>query len=389
MSRRIALTVLVPALIGTMVGVGMAAFRPSERQVVGVEESSSPPVPGSDAPSIPPSRSPSPSPTVERIDPLPTPPASPTPSPTPSPEPTATPGPGYDVAAVQQRLTDLKYYVGAIDGKAGPATVSAVMAFQKVNGLGADGVVGPLTQAALDNPVTPTLRGGPGTRIEVELSAQVLYFVQGGELSRIMPVSSGSGQSYTTASGGTARSLTPVGTFTIERRISGVREANLGTLYDPMYFYRGWAIHGSNSVPAYPASHGCVRLTRSDALWLFDRAPVGTAVSLYGGTHVFTPGSGAAGTDTPAGDTPADTPPAETPAPPPPPTTPPPAPAPTTPPPTTPPATPPPTEETPPTETPPTTPAPTAPEATTPAPEATTPAPAATPTDLEPTATGT
>ncbi|HUH07664.1 MAG TPA: L,D-transpeptidase family protein, partial [Egibacteraceae bacterium] len=88
------------------------------------------------------------------------------------------------------------------------------------------------------------------------------------------------------------------------RHIRGVREADLGTLYDPMYFYRGWAIHGSNSVPAYPASHGCVRVTRGDALWLFDRAPLGTTVVIYGGTHVFTAGSTAPGTDNPAGDTP-------------------------------------------------------------------------------------
>jgi hypothetical protein len=37
-----------------------------------------------------------------------------------------------------------------------------------------------------------------------------------------------------------------------------VREADLGTLYDPQYFYRGWAIHGSNSVPAVrPATAAC------------------------------------------------------------------------------------------------------------------------------------
>jgi len=112
------------------------------------------------------------------------------------------------------------------------------------------------------------------------------------------------------------RSLTPTGTYRIERHIRGVREADLGTLYDPMYFYRGWAIHGSNSVPAYPASHGCVRVTRADAIWLFDRATIGMQVSLYGGTHTFGQGDAAeAGTSTPAGDTAQDTAPAASPAP--------------------------------------------------------------------------
>ncbi len=301
MSRRLMLFLLVPALVGTMTGVGLAArdwdpFAGSSTILA-------------DATGATPSVAPTPTATAtSEPAPTPTPEATPAavatvdPLPVPTDEPTDD-GAAYDVAAVQQQLTDLRYYVGAVDGEPGGQTTSAVMGFQKVNGLVADGVVGPQTLAALENPAPVQLQGGPGNRIEVDLSKQVLYFVQGGELQRIMPVSSGSGETYATSGGGTARSLTPVGAYTIERRIRGERNAALGTLYDPMYFYRGWAIHGSNSVPAYPASHGCVRVTRADAIWLFDRAPDGTAVILYGGTHTFTAGSGAAGTDTPAGDT--------------------------------------------------------------------------------------
>jgi peptidoglycan hydrolase-like protein with peptidoglycan-binding domain len=300
MSRRLLLFLLVPALVGTMTGVGLAArdwdpFAGSATVLADATGRATPSV--APTPTITATPEPTPTPevipvAVATVDPLPVPTAEP-----------ADDGPGYDVAAVQRQLTDLRYYVGAVDGEPGGQTTSAVMAFQKVNGLVADGVVGPQTLAALESPAPVQLQGGAGNRIEVDLSKQVLYFVQGGELQRIMPVSSGSGETYATAAGGTARSLTPVGTYTIERRIRGERNAALGTLYDPMYFYRGWAIHGSNSVPAYPASHGCVRLTRADAIWLFDRAPNGIAVILYGGTHTFTAGSGAAGTDTPAGDT--------------------------------------------------------------------------------------
>ena len=212
----------------------------------------------------------------------------------------------FDVEKVQEQLRDLKYYIGAIDGEAGSAFASSVMAFQKVQGIGADGAVGPATLKALKSPKQPSLQGGSANRIEVDLTKQVMYYVEGGALTRIMPVSSGSGSTYSTASGGTARSLTPVGTYAVQRKISGIREAELGSLYDPMYFYQGWAIHGSNSVPAYPASHGCIRVTRSDALWLFPRVPVGFQVKIYGGTHVFSAGSSAPGTANPAGDTGAD-----------------------------------------------------------------------------------
>ncbi|MPZ88894.1 MAG: L,D-transpeptidase family protein [Nitriliruptorales bacterium] len=218
-----------------------------------------------------------------------------------------------EVTAAQERLTELRYYVGPIDGQEGPQLQSAVMAFQKVNGLGADGVLGPATIAALEAPQHPALRGGEANRVEVDLDIQVLYLVKDGQLERILPVSSGNGGSYRTSGGGIAHSLTPVGSYRVERRILGVRNAELGTLYDPLYFYRGWAIHGSNSVPAHPASHGCIRVTRSDATWLFDRVPNGTQVLLYGGVHVFSAGSDAPGTDTPAGDLPGETPPAPNP----------------------------------------------------------------------------
>lgn len=35
-----------------------------------------------------------------------------------------------------------------------------------------------------------------------------------------------------------------------------------------MHYYRGYALHGSNVVPGYRASHGCVRMFIEDARWL-------------------------------------------------------------------------------------------------------------------------
>ena len=237
------------------------------------------------------------------------------PSPSASPSPRKPALPTYDVKAVQTQLASLHYYIGAIDGERGRQFHSAVMAFQKVQGIGADGIVGKATLAALKTPKSPTLKASsPAERVEVDLTKQVLYVVKGGAITRILPVSSGNGETYRQKSGRKAKALSPVGWYTIQRRIVGVREADLGTLYDPQYFYRGWAIHGSNSVPPWPASHGCIRVTRSDAKYLLGALHVGISVYVYGGRYTFTAGSSAPGTDNPTGDTAADAPASPTPA---------------------------------------------------------------------------
>ena len=52
---------------------------------------------------------------------------------------------GYDVYFLQSHLKALGYYSGALDGKFGTATASAVKALQKAHAITVDGVVGPKT----------------------------------------------------------------------------------------------------------------------------------------------------------------------------------------------------------------------------------------------------
>lgn len=56
---------------------------------------------------------------------------------------------GGEVKEVQRRLKQWGYYKGSVDGVFGSGTKKAVIAFQKKNGLTADGVVGKATYAAL------------------------------------------------------------------------------------------------------------------------------------------------------------------------------------------------------------------------------------------------
>ncbi len=192
----------------------------------------------------------------------------------------------------QERLIELGYLVGAADGELGQQTRSAIMAFQAVQGLGVDGALGPQTFAALEgSPKQPTLRGGPSTRIEVDMDLQVLHLVEGDRRVTTMKASTGRGGTFESQDGQVLRAETPVGTFPIGRRIAGEKPSSygIGSMWDPMYFHGPWAIHGSPNVPAGPASSGCVRIAMADGRWLFERVPNGTPVVLYGGTHVFTP----------------------------------------------------------------------------------------------------
>lgn len=56
---------------------------------------------------------------------------------------------GSEVTQIQTRLKEWGYYDGAVDGIFGTQTRNAVIKFQKANGLGADGIVGSKTLAAI------------------------------------------------------------------------------------------------------------------------------------------------------------------------------------------------------------------------------------------------
>ena len=69
-----------------------------------------------------------------------------------TPEPTAVPTPTPDTTstrAVQQRLQELGYYSGIVDGISGPGTKKAILLFQQQHGLSADGVYGRATASVL------------------------------------------------------------------------------------------------------------------------------------------------------------------------------------------------------------------------------------------------
>jgi PKD repeat protein len=178
---------------------------------------------------------------------------------------------GVVVAQLGHALRRLHYavpYGRSFDGR----MLDAVYAFQKVQGLPRTGFVGARVWRALAGARTPVPRyARPGSHLEVNKARQVLYVVRGSRVALIVPVSTA----------GIPGHFTPVGRFSIYRKVLGFDPSPLGTLFDPMYFTGGYAIHGNPSVPPYPASHGCIRVPMWVAPHLYATNPYGETVFVY------------------------------------------------------------------------------------------------------------
>ncbi len=175
------------------------------------------------------------------------------------------------------------YWLGEADGRYGDLTVQAVTAFQKVHGMKRDGIAGPAVAAALESVTHPGAGRGGTDLIEIDKRLQVLYIVRGGDVKWVLNVSTGTDKPYR-VNGRTELADTPVGQWGVTRAHDGVKVGELGAIYRPRYFHRdGIAVHGYGSVPAVPASHGCVRVSKPamDWIWSADLMPIGTAVWVY------------------------------------------------------------------------------------------------------------
>jgi N-acetylmuramoyl-L-alanine amidase len=173
--------------------------------------------------------------------------------------------------ALQERLVALGYWLGIPTGTFGDSTHHAVVALQKTANITPDGVVGPVTQSALDRGIRPDPQSGSGRVIEIDRTRQILLLVQSGSLEWVFDTSTGR-----------SGFATPLGHFEIYAELDGYDPVGA---YRPKYFNRDGelAIHGYTSVPPYPFSHGCARVTikAMDWLWAQGDVPIGTPVWVY------------------------------------------------------------------------------------------------------------
>jgi len=172
------------------------------------------------------------------------------------------------VALLQQRLAAIGYatpQTGAYDA----ATERAVLAFRKVNGMPR---ITTLTPFVVDR----VLRGAGGFKVrypqhgrhvEAHLGWQVLALIDRGRVVR----------AYTTSSGKPS-TPTVLGSFRFYMREPGT---NSHGMVDSTYFIRGYAIHGYYDVPAYAASHGCLRVPIPDAFAIYAWVHLGDQIDVY------------------------------------------------------------------------------------------------------------
>jgi hypothetical protein len=189
----------------------------------------------------------------------------------PAPPPPSAPVAG--LLAAQRKLAALGFLLGSnVDGQNGPQTQTAVLAFQKWEGLDRDGVLGPKTLAALATArhPAPITKGPPGKRAEVLLDRQVALAIDNNAVVRVIPVSTGK-----------PSTPTPPGDFKVYAKIAKWWSTPFREwLLWAVPFNGGVAFHEFAEVPTYPASHGCVRQLETTAQWMYDFSVVGMPVKV-------------------------------------------------------------------------------------------------------------
>ncbi len=187
--------------------------------------------------------------------------------------------PGYDreasapcrIIAAGATVRKVQAIVGVTqDGVLGPRTCEAIKTYQCTKNLTVDGVVGPITWGVMQGDPAPR-----GTRICASLTRQSLWVTKDGT------------RTYTAArmrSGDPRLSnsaTTATGNFEVYWKDKDHVSSVFGSpMPYSMFFHGGQAIHGSTF--SLPGSHGCINVTMDDARRLWNKAPVGTPVSIWG-----------------------------------------------------------------------------------------------------------
>jgi L,D-transpeptidase-like protein len=163
---------------------------------------------------------------------------------------------GRFVQLIQQRLAALHFYIpqsGVYDGGTG----LALDAYHRLLGHGVSQSLDSATITDLLNGVGQFHIRYPkhGKHAEGDLSRQVLALIDKGKVVALYPISSGKPSTPTV-----------LGSFHVYLKTPGYLPDGM---YYSSFFTGGYAIHGYNPAPDFPASHGCMRLPIQDAVFVY------------------------------------------------------------------------------------------------------------------------
>ena len=164
----------------------------------------------------------------------------------------------------------------AVTGTSDYRTSQAVIAFQSWEGLRRDGIVGKQTARSLVT-VQPPLatRQGSGRWVEVHRAQGTLLLVQDGVVVQAVHCSTGMTMDAPPYD-------TPAGSYKVfAKMLKSWSVPYMVWMPYAAYFDGGIAIHGLDYVPAYPASHGCVRVSMPEAPTVYAFVSVGTPVYVF------------------------------------------------------------------------------------------------------------
>jgi peptidoglycan hydrolase-like protein with peptidoglycan-binding domain len=185
-----------------------------------------------------------------------------------------------EIKETERLLLELGYWTGPVDGVFDPGSRSALIAFQKWTGRP---ITAKLTRdeiAAIRASESPTERDSGYGHVEVDIDRQVLLIVNEAGDVRVLPVSTGSGKPFL-VDGTSSIAYTPRGRFVVYDKTYGWEDGVLGSVYYANYITGGVAIHGYETVPTTPASHGCIRIPMFAAREVSKQLTRGTIVLVY------------------------------------------------------------------------------------------------------------
>jgi hypothetical protein len=185
-----------------------------------------------------------------------------------------------EIKDAEQRLANLGYWTGPIDGVFDTVSQSGLISFQKWEGRTVTGKLNAEELQAILKAISPKARELGYEHVEVDVDRQVLLLVRESGAVKVLPVSTGSGRRFFDEDQDSI-SYTPRGRFIVYEKHDGWEYGPLGALYYANYISGGVAIHGSKNVPITPESHGCIRIPVFAAREVSKIMSVGSIVLVY------------------------------------------------------------------------------------------------------------